>query len=191
MPHTNPEPTTYDDKLLRSRVKLLGQILGKIIKSHAGEEVYETVEALRKGYIALHEHKDEAQRESLMNAIAGLDIAILEQVIRAFSIYFTLVNIAEESLSYDWRQRILNSGGTLWKGSFDDTLRDLHEANVSQDDLQKLLNQLQYSPVFTAHPTEARRRTIMEILRRIFVIGDQLREPRLGKLAREKIHSRT
>jgi len=189
MPHTNPQPTTYDDKLLRSRVKLLGQILGKIIKNHAGEEVYETVEKLRKGYIALHGHKDEAQRELLMNSIAGLDVATLEQVIRAFSTYFTLVNIAEESLSYQWRQRILNSGGTLWTGSFDDTLRDLYEAKVTPENLQKLLNRLQYSPVFTAHPTEARRRTIMEILRRIFVISDHLREPRLGKLAKQKIHN--
>ncbi len=188
MPQTNPQPTTYDDKLLRSRVKLLGQILGKIIKSHAGEAVYETVETLRKGYIRLHGHKDPAQREALMNTIAGLNVTTLEQVIRAFSIYFTLVNIAEESLSYQWRQRVLNSGGPLWTGSFDDTLRDLYEAEVSPENLQKLLNQLQYSPVFTAHPTEARRRTIMEILRRIFVISDQLREPRLGKLAKQKIH---
>jgi len=188
MPHTTPQPTAYDDKLLRSRVKLLGQILGKTIRTHAGESVYEAVETLRKGYIKLHSHKDESHREALMNTIACMDVDTLEQVIRAFSTYFTLVNIAEESLSYQWRQRILNTGGALWTGSFDETLRHFHDADVQKEDLQNLLNQLQYSPVFTAHPTEARRRTIMEILRRIFLINEQLREPRLGKLARDKIH---
>ena len=187
MSQTTPQPTTYDDKLLRSRVKLFGQILGKVIRDHAGEQVYATVETLRTGYIALHNHKNEAQRKELMSVIAGLDVTTLEQVIRAFSTYFSLVNIAEESLSYQWRQRILNSGGALWTGSFEHTLRDFREAEVSSEDLQTLLEKLHYSPVFTAHPTEARRRSIMETLRRIFKTSDRLRQPRLGKEARQKI----
>lgn len=190
MPLTTPKPTTYDDNLLRSRVKLLGRILGNILKSHAGDAVFETVEALRTGFIAEREQHDPLRHSELITLASGLDAETLGHVIRAFSTYFTLVNIAEESMSHHWRQRVLSSGGILWEGSFDHTLLELYQNGISAEDLQTLLGQLCYMPVFTAHPTETRRRTIMEALRRIFVTSDELRAPRLGKEAREHILTR-
>ena len=190
MPLTTPKPTTYDDKLLRSRVKLLGKILGNVLKSHAGEAVFDTVETLRTGFIAEREHHNPERHAELMTLISSLDADVLGHVIRAFSTYFTLVNIAEESLSHHWRQRILSSGGILWEGSFDHTLLELYQSGIKTDDLQTLLDQLCYMPVFTAHPTETRRRTIMEALRRIFVTSDGLHAPRLGKEARRHILTR-
>ena len=182
-----PQPTSYDDKLLRSQVKLLGNILGKVIESHAGEDILTAVETIRLGFIEQHNHPNDAKRRVLIETINALDHDALELVIRAFNTYFSLVNIAEESSSYRWRQRILNTGGTLWKGSFDHTIRELHQDGLSIDDLEKLVGQLSYMPVFTAHPTEARRRTIMEALRRIFVLTDKLQKPRLGKEHKELI----
>ncbi len=185
-----PQPTDYDDKTLRSQVKLLGNTLGKVIRNHAGEDILEAVEALRQGFIALHDDPDEDKRRELMDDINALDSESLELVIRAFNIYFSLANIAEESSAYRWRQRVLNSGGTLWKGSFDHTLREFHQQDISLDDLQKLLGHLSYSPVFTAHPTEARRRTTMEALRRIFVLAHKFQQPRLGAETRDLIRER-
>ncbi len=185
-----PQPTSYDDKILRSQVKLLGRLLGKVIQNHAGDEILTAVEALRKGFIELHEHPDETRRQKLIADINALDNESLELVIRAFNTYFSLANIAEESSAYRWRQRVLNSGGTLWKGSFDHTLREFHQQDISLEDLQKLLSHLSYIPVFTAHPTEARRRTIMESLRRIFVLSHKLHQPRLGQETRELIQKR-
>ncbi len=185
-----PQPTDYDDKTLRSQVKLLGNTLGKVIRNHAGEQILEAVEALRQGFIALHDHPDEEKRRKLMDDINALDSESLELVIRAFNIYFSLANIAEESSAYRWRQRVLNSGGTLWKGSFDHTLREFHQQEISLEDLQKLLGHLSYSPVFTAHPTETRRRTTMEALRRIFVLTHRFQQPRIGNETRDLIRER-
>ncbi|MGF1548891.1 MAG: phosphoenolpyruvate carboxylase [Thiotrichales bacterium] len=170
-----------DDKVLRSFVKLLGSMLGNVIKNHAGIEVFDTVETLRKGFIALQKRRDEQLRQDLMNLIAGLDSLTLEQVIRAFSLYFSLVNITEEESAFHWRNRLLNAGGTLWHGSFTETLREFRNAGVTLDQTNQLLAQLRYTPVFTAHPTEARRRAVMEALRRIFLSTEQLRVQRLGK----------
>ncbi len=182
-----PEPTEYDDKLLRSRVKLLGQILGKVLREHAGEHIFDAVETLRTGFIELRKQNDDARRHELMAFIAELPPDELELVIRAFSIYFNLINVAEETMHYDWRQRVLNEGGILWRGSFDHTLHEFKEAGITTDDLAKLMSHLRYTPVFTAHPTEARRRTIMEGLRRLFELSNRLNQPRLGKEMKQAI----
>ena len=108
-----------------------------------------------------------------------------ERIIRAFSIYFSLVNIAEEDLFYRWRRAQVSSGEPLWTGSFDRTLRQLHEEGVSAAELERLLSELSYMPVFTAHPTEARRRTTMQNQRRVFRTADQLNQPRIGAAERK------
>ncbi|MDX1334781.1 MAG: phosphoenolpyruvate carboxylase [Gammaproteobacteria bacterium] len=178
-----------NDKMLRSRVKLLGQLLGNILREHAGKGVYEDVEMLRQGYIELRDKDDDAKREKLMATIANFDAVTLEQVIRGFNIYFVLVNLAEESFSHRWRRKQMASGGPLWKGSFDLTMREFHEQNIPAEKIQSLLNNLAYMPIFTAHPTEARRRTIMEAQRRIFLTSQQLDDHRLSTEQRHDVIS--
>ena len=168
-----------DDKVLRSRVKLFGNLLGEILKTHAGDEVFNAVEQLRKGFISLHSHPNADQQRELMQVIAHLEPATLTCVIRAFSTYFSLSNIAEESYQHQQRrQRIQQS--TYWKGSFPAVLQTLQAQGVDSERLQRLLNRLQFSPVFTAHPTEARRRTIMDALRRIFIASQVLDNPTIS-----------
>lgn len=102
-------------------------------------------------------------------------------MVRAFSTYFSLVNLAEEAYQHQQRYAQIRKGGPLWVGSFDHTLRSFHDQGISIEQLQTLLDQLFYMPVFTAHPTEAKRRTIMEALRRIFLTSEKLDDPRIGK----------
>ena len=180
--HTSPQ-----DKELRSRVKLLGTLLGNLLRDHAGQAVYDAVEKLRKGYIGLRKKDDQARRRRLMQLIDDLDVQTLEQVIRAFSIYFMLVNLAEEAWAHRWRRRQLHAGGPLWRGSFDHTLREFHEQGIDPDQVQTLIEKLRYMPVFTAHPTEARRRSIMEAQRRIFLTSNKLDNPKLSKEERQDI----
>jgi phosphoenolpyruvate carboxylase len=179
--------TGPQDKDLRSRVKLLGTLLGNVLRDHAGQAVYDAVERLRKGYIALRKKDDPARRERLMKFINELDVDTLEQVIRAFSIYFMLANIAEEAWAHRWRRRQLHAGGPLWRGSFDRTLRDFHEQGIAPDQVQTLIEKLRYMPIFTAHPTEARRRSIMEAQRRVFLTGNKLDNPKLSKEERQDV----
>ncbi len=178
------------DKPLRARVKLLGSFLGDILKEHAGRRIYIAVETLRRGFIRLHRQDNPALRARLMRLIHKQDPLTLTHVVRAFSTYFSLVNIAEEAFQHHQRQRLVKSGRPLWRGSFEDTLRAFKEAGLAPHDLQRLLDQLCYMPVFTAHPTEAKRRTIMMALRRIFLISEALDDPRLGPRGKEEVLAR-
>ncbi|MEJ2059052.1 MAG: phosphoenolpyruvate carboxylase [Gammaproteobacteria bacterium] len=179
--------SAQNDKELRARVKLLGTLLGNVLRAQAGHKVYAAVENLRKGYLKLRKEESEALRVRLMAFIENLDEVTLEQVIRAFSTYFSLVNIAEEAHAHRQRRRQMQRGGPLWMGSFDATLREFYNRGTSPEKLQELVDQLRYMPVLTAHPTEARRRTIMEAQRRIFLSTDRLNTPALGPEVRREI----
>ncbi len=179
--------TAISDKTLRARVKLFGNILGQVLEAQAGSQVLEAVETLRKGYISLRKRENAAKRRKLAKFIEGLDADTLVHVVRAFSIYFSLVNIAEEAYLHRQRRRQVRSGGPLWTGSFDSVLREFNRDGVSLEQLQSVLDRLAYMPVFTAHPTEAKRRTVLENLRRIFVTSEKLNDPRLGSEEKEAI----
>ncbi len=175
------------DKKLRARVKLFGNLLGNILKAQAGGRVFAAVEALRKGYIKLRQEDDPAKRRRLDRMINTLDPETLTQVVRAFSIYFALVNIAEEAFQHQQRRRACRASGPSWPGSFDATLRELKEEHIDGEQLQTLLDHMAYYPVITAHPTEAKRRMVKEALRRIFLVSEQLDDTRLSKLEREEV----
>lgn len=165
------------DKDLRSRVKLLGKLLGKVLKAQAGENVFRIVERLRKGYIDLRQHEDPAKRERLQQLIETLSTDELIHVIRAFNLYFQLVNIAETAFHHRQRRRIAASGKELWRGSFEHLVRDFRKNDLDSDEVLQILSYSTYIPVFTAHPTEARRRVIMGLLNKIYEATKRLDQP--------------
>jgi phosphoenolpyruvate carboxylase len=176
----NAHENLLTDDHLRAQVKLLGTLLGQVLLQFAGEDVFETVEALRRGFADLQQQEDQARRGELMALIDAMPAEKVELVVRAFSSYFMLVNVAEESFAHRNRRRMLSHGMPLWEGSFDHTLADLKAQGISVATLQGMVNRLHFAPVFTAHPTEARRRAVMEGMRRVFAICDQLYSPTLG-----------
>ncbi len=176
-----------NDKLLRSRVRLFGNLLGNVLKQHAGQQVFDTVETLRKGFIKLRNDDNPQLKARLNKLICGLDPKTTTHVLRAFNIYFSLLNIAEEANHHHVRNKMIKHEVPLWKGSFQDTLTRFMLDGIDAADLQRLLDRLLYLPVFTAHPTEAKRRTVMESLRRIFVTAERLEQPGLGKHERREI----
>ena len=175
------------DKELRSRVRLFGNLLGGILRQQAGGQILAAVETLRKGFIRLRSHDDPRLRQRLIALIDRLDPDTLTHVVRAFNVYFSLVNIAEQSFQYRQRQRELSAGGPLWVGSFDDTLRQFQQQGIQPEQLRSLFARTRYIPVFTAHPTESKRRTIMESLRRIYETAEQLDQGRISKAQRQEI----
>ncbi|MFZ3173539.1 MAG: phosphoenolpyruvate carboxylase [Thiobacillus sp.] len=174
-----PENLLTDDHL-RAQVKLLGTLLGQVLLQFAGEDVFDAVETLRRGFSELHQQEDQQCRTELMAIIDAMPAAKVELVVRAFSSYFMLVNVAEESFAHRNRRRMLSHGMALWEGSFDRTLADLKAQGIPVNTLQDMLDRLHYAPVFTAHPTEARRRAVMEGVRRVFLICDQMYSQTLG-----------
>ncbi|MDH5392908.1 MAG: phosphoenolpyruvate carboxylase [Gammaproteobacteria bacterium] len=179
--------TPINDKALRSRVKLFGTLLGDVLRKLAGQEIYDAVEKLRTGYISLNKTDNPRKRQQLMTFIQSLDADTLVQVVRAFSTYFSLVNIAEEAFQHQERRNKVRRDETLWHGSFDATFIEFKKQNLSVEQVQRLLDQTTYIPVFTAHPTESKRRTIMLALRRIFTTNEKLNESRLSKTQKDNI----
>lgn len=169
-----PALTLLTDADLRRHVRLFGVLLGEVIKSHCPSQIFETIERLRQGFISLRENDDPALRDQLMLDIAQLDEAQLADVIRAFNLYFSLVNTAEEAHHHHNRMIQLRNNDKLWRGSFNDTIEQFKNEGVTVPELQELLDKLHYIPVFTAHPTESKRRAVMEGLRRIFLLDEQL-----------------
>lgn len=176
-----------NDAQLRSTVKLLGKLLGNIIKSHAGTDVYVAVEKLRKGFINLREDNNQAKHDQLIRYIRRLQPDTLKNVIRSFSKYFALVNVAEEAYQHINRNNRLKSGFDSWEGSFDQTLRDCKSSEINDKDLEALINSLHYIPVFTAHPTEAKRRSKLEAMRRIFNTILELQSYKGQSIKREEL----
>jgi phosphoenolpyruvate carboxylase len=177
------------DKDLRQHVRFLGHILGEVVEERAGRAVFDTIERLRKGFLQLRKENNAALRTELLSFLNTLDEHTLREVTRAFSMYFSLLNTAEEAFNYHNRTVQLRNGGDLWEGSYLDTLNQFKAAGVTLEQLQPLLDSLVYMPVFTAHPTESKRRTVMEILRRIFLLDERLTNQPLTAFDEERTRS--
>ncbi len=179
-------PSPQADAELRGRVQALGRMLGEVVRTQAGEEVFEAVERLRKGYIQLHQVDDPELRAELEAFIRGLNPEVLGYVIRAFSAYFRLVNVAEEAQAYRLRYQAEQSG-EAWANSFKSVLQRLKDQGLGPKQCQELLNSLDISPVITAHPTEATRRTILQGQRRKFLKVMGLNDERLPPQEHEQL----
>lgn len=169
------------DEELRRDIDLFTALLGEVLRGQSPKRVLVMVERLREGFAELRREPTQDRLAELMRKIEGLDAQTLAEIIRGFTIYFGLVNTAEEVHGYRHRLDQASEGGPLWKGSFDHTVRRFKAEGVNPEGFQRLLDQLLYLPVFTAHPTEAKRRTILETFRRIFLLAQDLRTRRLNE----------
>ena len=159
-----------DDRYLRARVKLLGKVLGGIIKESSNERTFNTIEKLRKEFISLSKKSNNKRTKDIIAVINALQPDTVFTIIRAFSTYFNLANIAEEISEYKNVHHRLSSSGikSIEGGTPVAVLSSFKDAGIKAADIQKLFNKLEYIPVFTAHPTEATRRTSMQLQKRIF-----------------------
>ncbi len=163
-----------DDKQLRNNIRLLKQIFDNVLINNAHPDIAETVEQLRRQFIALQRDDNPCRRQQLLDTLQNLPVDMQSHVIRAFSLYFNLLNIAEESTNLNLRRRQIEKNKHFWSGSFHETLLDFKQSGMTIADLQILFNGLSYMPVMTAHPTEAKRRTVRGALRNIFLSHKEL-----------------
>jgi phosphoenolpyruvate carboxylase len=191
---TPPEPRTAGASggpdPLSHEVKLLGALLGQVIAEQGGPELLELVERCRLRSIAFCETGDETAGRALAAEIDSLDVDLAEALARAFSLYFQLVNLAEER---DTVRRLRLDGRAAQcpeEGTPEAAVEWLVERGWSPDRIAALLGRMRISPVLTAHPTEARRRTLLTALRRCYRLVEQLDDPRLGADDEEEIRRR-
>src|SRR5687767_9849978 len=157
--------TAHARDQLALEVRLLGSLLGQVIAEQAGPDLLDLVEHIRKTTIRLRREDDPAERERLAATLADLDPDRAEVVIRAFSLYFRLVNLAEErDRARSLRRRGSDRGPA---DSFEAAVAELRRTSHDAADIRDRLERLRIQPVLTAHPTEARRRTLLLALRRV------------------------
>ena len=176
---------------LRRDVRSLGVLLGEVLREQAGETVYEAVEDLRRTAIARRAadgvpeaanndanaaSKDRAAHNTLaqlhlkhaQEIVEALTNASAYQLARAFAFFFELINLAETN--HRKRRRLssqLDPTAGPQRGSLRGTLRQMHLAGVGADEARAMLGRVCVTPVFTAHPTEVARRSVMSKRRRI------------------------
>ncbi len=173
---------------LRNDVNKLGSILGEVLKKHGGEELFNKVEEIRELTKGLRETFDENKYSYLKDEIAELKPPMRQQVIRAFSIYFHLVNIAEQNhrvrRSQFYRQE---RDQDIQSHSIQEAVLALKSDNHSEETIQKILDDLSIELIMTAHPTEATKRTVLEIQKRISTILEKLDQPALPYKKRKNL----
>ncbi|MFQ5609211.1 MAG: phosphoenolpyruvate carboxylase, partial [Woeseiaceae bacterium] len=153
---------TFEDKdqALRDDVRTLGAMIGELIAEQGGDELFDFVETARLRSIRRRE-ENEIAGEELSALVDDLDAEFALAVIRSFSTYFQIVNTAEKVHRIRRRREYLRDVGHYQPGGLEDTLIKLKASGMTLDELPNLLNALRIEPVFTAHPTEPTRRTML------------------------------
>jgi phosphoenolpyruvate carboxylase len=153
---------------LKRDVRSLGRLLGEVLKEQAGVSVFDAEERLRD--LTTRQRKaaregDAATRDALMTeaeALVGrVSVAEAYHLTKAFAIYFELTNLAETNHRKRRRRAAEVNGGEPQEGTFRGTLRRVRDAGVSVEGALELLRRVEVVPVFTAHPTQVARRTVL------------------------------
>ncbi|HEU5156330.1 MAG TPA: phosphoenolpyruvate carboxylase [Streptosporangiaceae bacterium] len=164
-----PEP-------LRRDVRLLSSLLGDVLAEYAGQDLLDDVERLRLAVISARH--GETRIEEVAELVESWSLERAELVARAFTVYFHLVNLAEEHHRIrTLRER--DTGAEPLRESVAAAVAEIR-ATSGADRLHELLGGLELHPVFTAHPTEARRRAVVTSILRISGLLGRTYDPRLG-----------
>jgi phosphoenolpyruvate carboxylase len=160
---------------LRRDVRSLGMLLGEVLREQAGEDLYAHVEALRQGTIRRRDseargNQEEAARHgaTALELVHSLPVDRAILLTRAFAFYFELINLAETNHRKRRRLALQLSGQAGYqRGSLAGTLHEMCRVGISADEAMGWLRRILIVPVFTAHPTEVARRSVMFKRRRI------------------------
>jgi phosphoenolpyruvate carboxylase len=160
---------------LRRDVRSLGTLLGEVLREQAGAELFAQVEALRQGTIRRRDaeargNEEEAalQAEAALELVHSIPVERAILLTRAFAFYFELINLAETN--HRKRRRIalqLSGEAGRQRGSLTGTLAEMRRVGIDANEAMDWLKRVLIVPVFTAHPTEVARRSVMSKRRRI------------------------
>src|SRR5438552_1952811 len=169
-----PAPADDKENLLREDRRLLGRLLGEVIRDQAGGKALDCIERIRQAAVGFRkENKSEAELDRLLNA---LDLDQTMDVVRAFSFFSHLLNIAEDEQQHRRRRAHAQAGAPRRPGSLSHALDEVK--HVGLEGLMQWFWRAHVSPVLTAHPTEVQRQSILECEREIARL---LAEPQNGE----------
>src|SRR4051794_32383571 len=148
------------DARLREDIRLLGRILGDTVRDQEGAEVFDIVERIRQTSVRFHREEDRAARHELENILDHLSIAETVRIVRAFSYFSHLANIAEDQNNI--RQMRAQNSAASHADTLGRTLAHARDSGISAGQLHGFFGAALISPVLTAHPTEVRRKSTID-----------------------------
>jgi len=148
------------DSALREDVHALGAMIGEMLRDQGGEEFFRLVEGDRLAAIARRE-ANAAGGAELEQRTTGRSPSAATDLTRAFSIWFQAVNTAEKAHRVRRRREYLNDSGTGQPGGIEDCIARLQREGITLEHALQLIGSMSIEPVFTGHPTESTRRTIL------------------------------
>ncbi|MGA8901079.1 phosphoenolpyruvate carboxylase [Bradyrhizobium sp.] len=151
-----------EDIRLRNDIRLLGRILGDTVRDQEGADVFDLVERIRQTSIRFHRGDDKAARRELELTLDSMSISQTVRIVRAFSYFSHLANIAEDQNNIRRMREGSRAGEAPRPGTLALTLSHARTAGLSAADLRKFFATALVSPVLTAHPTEVRRKSTID-----------------------------
>jgi len=169
---TDAPPSAGSNDQLSADIRLLGRLLGDVVRHQAGDDAFELVEQVRR--VAVSARRDGTSSvDELREVLSHHSIEQQLHVIRAFDWLSLLANTAEDVNVERRRRHHRTAGSTAQPGSLAATFDDLDAAGVDHEHITTALDGLQVSPVITAHPTEVRRKTILDVLTEVARLLDE------------------
>jgi phosphoenolpyruvate carboxylase len=150
------------DAPLKEDIRLLGRILGDVLRDQEGDDVFDVVETIRQTAVRFRREADPKAGEELTTLLHKLTREQTISVVRAFSYFSHLANIAEDQHHNRRRRAHLLQGSRAQAGSVAYALGKLADAGVSQETVEGFFKDALISPVLTAHPTEVQRKSILD-----------------------------
>src|SRR6266481_2870639 len=151
-----------EDARLRTDIRLLGRILGDTVRDQEGADVFDLVERIRQTSIRFHRDDDRPARRELEIILDSMSISETVRIVRAFSYFSHLANIAEDQNNIRQMRARSSAGGSSRPGTLALTLSHARGAGFSAADLRRFFAEALVSPVLTAHPTEVRRKSTID-----------------------------
>jgi phosphoenolpyruvate carboxylase len=158
-----PQPGGVDkDAPLKEDIRLLGRLLGDVLRDQEGAAVFDVVETIRQTAVRFRREDDEAAGTELKTLLAKLSREETNSVVRAFSYFSHLANIAEDQHHIRRRRAHLLAGSKPQPSSVAYALTRLKDAGIAKDAVATFLREALIAPVLTAHPTEVQRKSTLD-----------------------------
>ncbi|MES2933463.1 MAG: phosphoenolpyruvate carboxylase [Pseudomonadota bacterium] len=186
-------PVVDKDAPLKEDIRLLGRLLGDVLRDQEGDDVFEVVENVRQTAVRFRRESDAQSGTDLNKLLKKLTRDQTISVVRAFSYFSHLANIAEDQHHIRRRRAHLLAGSAPQQGSVAFALSKLDNAGVSGDTIKDFFKDALISPVLTAHPTEVQRKSILDAehdIARLLAERDLPQTPRERAENTELLHAR-
>ncbi|MBI3699853.1 MAG: phosphoenolpyruvate carboxylase [Afipia sp.] len=163
MNSTSMHPPDADlDARLRDDIRLLGRILGDTVRDQEGAAVFDLVERIRQTSIRFHRDEDKTARRELAEILDGMSAGDTVRIVRAFSYFSHLANIAEDHNNIRQMREHSIAGDEPAPGTLARAIQRAHETGITSKNLYSFFETALVSPVLTAHPTEVRRKSTID-----------------------------